>query len=189
VADSFPIYRRGLRGVCEDAGLEVVELEGCGDSPAKANFAAVVAVLRHETDWELLRVCAKAYPIVAVISSLETSVVELAVAAGAVGVIAECGKPEEAVNAIAAALEGKTLLPSRIVREIVHEMADSYLLSAAELEWLRGLVAGLSVGQLDTQAGYSEREMHRHLTKLYARLGVRNRREALSYAERTGLIG
>lgn len=126
---------------------------------------------------------------VVVLPNLSALAVELALSTGATAAIDERARPEEAIETICAAVERKTVLPSGVVHQIVHDVAETHRLSLRELEWLRALDMGRTVGELASQAGYSEREMYRHLNKLYARLGVRNRREALSYAERAGFIG
>jgi DNA-binding NarL/FixJ family response regulator len=54
--------------------------------------------------------------------------------------------------------------------------------SSREIGWLRDLANGVSVGRIAEGAGYSERMMFRLLRDLYARLGARNRTEALMLA-------
>lgn len=56
----------------------------------------------------------------------------------------------------------------------------------AELEWLRALATGDTVGEIAAHAGWPERSMHRHLASLYRRLGVRNRNKAVAWYLRSG---
>jgi DNA-binding NarL/FixJ family response regulator len=61
-------------------------------------------------------------------------------------------------------------------------------LTARELEVLRHVGNGLSVKQVATRLGLSPRTVETHLSKLYRKLGARNRVQALSRAASLGLI-
>lgn len=74
----------------------------------------------------------------------------------------------------AAVLTGGLAIPAYIV------MAG--WLDAQDESYLRGLVYGRTVASIAESAGYSEREIHRRLRTLYARLGARNRNEAVVIA-------
>ena len=62
------------------------------------------------------------------------------------------------------------------------------MLSARDVAWLRALADGVTVASLARASGYSQREMYRLLSALYARLGVDSRTEALLRADRAGLL-
>ena len=57
-----------------------------------------------------------------------------------------------------------------------------------EAEWLRALADGATVAALAERIGYSERETFRMLGELYAKVGVRNRTEAIIWATRHGVL-
>jgi DNA-binding NarL/FixJ family response regulator len=61
-------------------------------------------------------------------------------------------------------------------------------LTARELEILEHVGLGLTVKQVATRLGLSPRTVETHLAKLYRKLGVRNRVQALSRASALGLI-
>jgi DNA-binding NarL/FixJ family response regulator len=61
-------------------------------------------------------------------------------------------------------------------------------LTRRELEILEHVAVGLSVKQVASRVGLSPRTVETHLTKLYRKLGARNRVQALSRAASLGLI-
>ncbi|MDP9483524.1 MAG: response regulator transcription factor [Chloroflexota bacterium] len=61
-------------------------------------------------------------------------------------------------------------------------------LTARELEILEHIGLGLTVKQVASRLGLSPRTVETHLAKLYRKLGVRNRVQALSRASALGLI-
>ncbi|MGH2636240.1 MAG: response regulator [Actinomycetota bacterium] len=74
---------------------------------------------------------------------------------------------------------------ARQTREVSGAQAD---LTERELEILQYVAVGLSVKQVATRLGLSPRTIETHLAKLYRKLGVRNRVQALSRAASLGLI-
>jgi DNA-binding NarL/FixJ family response regulator len=62
-------------------------------------------------------------------------------------------------------------------------------LTGQEIDWLRILGSGVTIGRLADTAGYSERNMKRHLANTYQKLGTTSRVEALIRAAQLGLIG
>lgn len=191
IVDRLPIYRQGLLAALECADMEAVELASLRDLPPGAQFAAVIVVLRSSVDWQRMaafHVERTEQVLVAVLPSLATPIVERALCTGACGVIDASAIPADVVQVIRAALEGKTLLPSEVAHEVLRETAEGHTLSATKIEWLQGLARGLTVGELAKSAGYSEREMHRHLARLYEQLGVQRLKEALLWAERAGFL-
>lgn len=74
---------------------------------------------------------------------------------------------------------------ARQAREISDVRAS---LTARELEILEYVSLGLTVRQVATRLGLSPRTVETHIAKLYRKLGVRNRVQALSRAASLGLI-
>jgi DNA-binding NarL/FixJ family response regulator len=67
-------------------------------------------------------------------------------------------------------------------------MSGRVVLADHEISWLRELAGGLTVAQLAERSGYSERAMFRLLRRVYVRMQVRNRTEALLRAREQGLL-
>jgi DNA-binding NarL/FixJ family response regulator len=74
---------------------------------------------------------------------------------------------------------------ARQTREVSGAQAD---LTERELEILEYVAVGLSVKQVASRLGLSPRTVETHLAKLYRKLGVRNRVQALARAAALGLI-
>lgn len=112
----------------------------------------------------------------------------LAVCTGAVPLDAELAA---IIATVAAARQGNALLPAEVARELLCATAVPGTppgLSRQETAWLRRLADGDTVTALARGAGYSEREMYRRLSSMYAQLGAGTRTEALLRAERFGLL-
>jgi DNA-binding NarL/FixJ family response regulator len=107
--------------------------------------------------------------------------------------IARDALPETVRKVFDAAVAGKSLLPVEVVRGLVTPQSspeEEYdnVPSPQEIGWLRELAFGTTVARLADRAGYSERAMFRLLRDLYARIGVRNRTEALMRAQEHGWL-
>jgi DNA-binding NarL/FixJ family response regulator len=92
---------------------------------------------------------------------------------------------------VGAAVRRRTLLPRRIAFEVANAngaKSPAVKLSAQETQWIRGLASGVTVAELADRVGYSERELYRLLKRLYTRLGVERRSEALVRAGTLGLV-
>jgi DNA-binding NarL/FixJ family response regulator len=191
VVDSVPIFRRSLAFACANAGVQALEFDTLASVSTIEVPAAVVASLRSEQDWDHFAAYAAdgcTQPLIVVIPNSSPPIIELAISLGASAFIDGAASPDDAVETIHAALGQKTLMPSDVLHELVTRRGDEALLAPSELEWLKRLASGMTVADLAEHAGYSQRQMFRQLSKLYARLGVRGRREALAYAERAGLL-
>lgn len=66
--------------------------------------------------------------------------------------------------------------------------AEPPRLERHDLELLRYLASGISVTEIARQTSYSRRHVHRELERLYRKLGVGNRSEAVVWSIRRGLI-
>jgi DNA-binding NarL/FixJ family response regulator len=156
-----------------------------------SRLSALVVVLRAESEASLIaewRARFMRCPIVAVLPSLQATLVERVFAAGASGVVACCADPREFTEMVQAAIEGKTVLPCELVRQLAGKAEGTSALSLTERRWLKALAEGCTVCDLARRSAYSERQMHRRLGAVYARLGARGKTEALLRAERAGLL-
>lgn len=143
----------------------------------------------------------------------ETStIVDLRTAAPNVAVIAllpsiDAGRELSAVRAGAAAVEtwdvdaatlghivdlvacDHTVLKSSMAQRLaLGEESTLSRISASEIGWLAALARGETVTAVAHDAGFSEREMYRRLSDVYARLGARDKTHALLIATKLGLI-
>jgi DNA-binding NarL/FixJ family response regulator len=155
----------------------------------------VLLTLIEQADWRLLARLCRAGPPVLVVAVLPAATLEnyvRAVSLGAAGAVPRATGRRELREAVLAVSAGKSLLPHDVVQALAHppEPAGTpeAVPSATDLQWLRDLADGLTVGRLADRAGYSERMMFRRLRDLYGRVGAGSRAEALFVAKERGWI-
>jgi DNA-binding NarL/FixJ family response regulator len=194
VSDPLPIYRQGMLATLAAAGYAA---EAAGDllDWAQQEYRLVVMLtLWTPADWavlERLRDERPAVVVVAVLPEADPHAYVRAVAAGATSAVPRDAAPETVRRIVEDVLRGISSLPAEAVAALAapHErpthMPEP---SPPERDWLRELAVGATVAQLAERSGYSERAMFRLLRELYARLGVRNRTEALMLAQRRGWL-
>lgn len=193
VVDRIPTFRAGLAAVLEQGGFDVAEPE---PPDLRMSYdrvdAAVVTV--HTADMHTIRELLADFPdliVVAVLVSPATADFHGALRAGAHAGVLWDSKPDDIVAVLRAAIAGQTLLPTPIVRSLAEssiERPERGTLRDDEVRWLRAIARGTSVVRLARNEGYSQREIFRRLADLYARMGVRNRHEAVALASRWGLL-
>jgi two-component system NarL family response regulator len=81
----------------------------------------------------------------------------------------------------------------KIARKVIAEFQenkvdDQYLLSEREKEILRGIEQGLAYKQIADKLSISPHTVHSHIKKIYEKLQVQNRQEALSSARKKCII-
>jgi DNA-binding NarL/FixJ family response regulator len=146
-------------------------------------------------DWALLSRLHEAradITVIAVLADLSTRSYVQAILGGAVVAVPRDALPETLRKVFEAVVSGESVLPVEVVRALAapestpEEPVD--VLSAHEISWLRELAHGTTVAHLAHRMGYSERAMYRLLRVLYARLGARNRTDALMRAHQRGWL-
>ena len=194
VSDPVPAYRRGLCAALGEAGFTPHDAHGLEDLAAPAGRSAVLATLVLPDDTPRLARWRATNPGLVIVAMLQQPVVtsyQQALEAGADAAVAWDATPETVVKVLQAALDDHVLLPVAVARalaaprEIRPELPT---VSAWEARWLRMMASGMTVAELAREASYSEREMFRLLNRLYQRMGVRHRSEALVKAAQAGLL-
>jgi len=187
-----PVLERGLRVVLTEAGFHVGDAGQTTGWTRDGGRRLVVTVDDDASlrDLEELQVRVPGLLSVVLLAQASTWGYARALSrcTGAVPVDAEV---EDLVTAVRAASRECAIVPTRVARQLAVGMAPDEAapaLGEQQVGWLRELVNGATVGSLARSAGYSEREMYRLLSALYARLGVTTRTEALLRADRWGLL-
>lgn len=129
-------------------------------------------------------------PGVGIVASSEPENVMAALRWGAHAVVSRHCHPHDLLRAVQAAVHGQCLIPDAALRTLVLAAPPerpAVELDDHEVRWLAMLAEGRSIPALAAAVGYSERAMFRLLAALYARMGARNRVEALIIATRAGL--
>jgi DNA-binding NarL/FixJ family response regulator len=189
VSDPLPLVRQGIVASLDhlSAGVEdPADLVAWAHRPDRR---VVLLTVVAADDWEILAdLCRLPVSVVVVALLADASVANYvrAISAGAAGVVPRTVTGTGLRSVFQAAVEGKTLLPTDVVRALAGRQPDNAPAddrpTDRELSWLRDLAAGMSVGRIAERAGYSERMMFRLLRAVYAKLGTRSRTEALMLA-------
>lgn len=190
-----PTVQRGLVSVLADSGYKPVPLADLESWTPGTGGSAVIVVVRDEDMKKSVRLFCDDHPHVPLVGiSPDPTVGALAeiIRIGAATAVGEDDPTEQLIGALQNALNGLTLLPLDIARAMAARVpppADpSAWITEDELGWLNSLTKRVTVPELARNAGYSEREMFRVLQRMYQRIGVTSRTEAIVWATKNGLL-
>ncbi|WP_370948747.1 response regulator [Amycolatopsis sp. cg5] len=209
VADDQALVRTGFRMILTADGIDVV-------AEASTGAEAVDAVHRTRPDVVLMDIRmpdldgleatrriltgGENEPRVLILTTFDLDhYVYAALSAGASGFLLKDVTPEHLVAAIRLVRSGDALLAPTITRRLVERFAsreagtatvhrDLATLTARELEVLRLLAQGLSNSELAARLHLSEATVKTHVARILAKLGLRDRVQAVVVAYETGLI-
>ncbi|MGD0555897.1 MAG: response regulator transcription factor [Streptosporangiaceae bacterium] len=205
IADDQALVRGGFRLILGAAGMEVA-------AEAATGVEAVAAVREHQPDVVLMDIrmphmdgieatrqilAANDEVRVLILTTFDLDrYVYDALAAGASGFLLKDVTPEHLVAAVRLVRTGDALLAPSITRRLVSRFAPAYggvsgdlsTLTPRELEVL-GLVArGMSNSEIAAELVLSEATVKTHVARLLAKLGLRDRVQAVVLAYESGLI-
>lgn len=194
IVDRIPVYAEGLASVVSDAGFRPEVTDDPLSWLCTSKGPLFVAV-RTSRDVELLATLHRLRPeaiVIAIVSEPTAAAYGSALEAGACAAMPESASVDELLRVIDAATRGLTVLPCDVARDIATgrrlEPSPDAPVTDEEREWLQSLACGATIARLGRQHGYSERTMHRLLQRLYRRMSVGGREEALVKAARWGVI-
>jgi DNA-binding NarL/FixJ family response regulator len=113
--------------------------------------------------------------------------VHRAVQAGAAGYLPKSSGPEELLDAIRTIHKGRRYFPTAITAALESRAARSEL-SEREREVLEMLVRGRSNKEIAISLGISENTVKVHTTRVFEKLGVADRLEAVTVAIQRGIV-
>jgi DNA-binding NarL/FixJ family response regulator len=191
--DPLPLYRQGIIAVLADFEHILEEPADLLFWASKKEQRIVLMSVTSELDWSLLARASKLGGRVTLIALLEDLSIEAcirALSSGASSVAARAARPEDIRLVVTQALAGRSPLPNDVVAALVARLGspEENPLSEQDRQWLRALSNGVTVTQMASDMGYSERAMYRLLRDLYGRMSVRNRTEAVLKASQSGWI-
>lgn len=209
VADDQALVRAGFRMILTADGIEVV-------AEATNGSEAVDAVRQHRPDVVLMDIrmpgmdgltatrqilsgVAEAPRVIMLTTFDLDHYVYAALTAGASGFLLKDVTPEQLVGAVSLVRTGDALLAPAITRRLVQRFAhhdaeappphrDLATLTPRELEVLGLLAHGLSNAELAARLHLSEATVKTHVARILAKLGLRDRVQAVVVAYRTGLV-
>lgn len=184
-----------MAAILEEGGFDVAVFDSLSEWTPGVGGSAIVA----QTDDELIEKTIQLHginhphiPLVAVVREPGPALVAHLYRIGAAGVLDENDEVSVFPNALEAVLEGRTMLTLTVARSMAEYVPRHYdtarWISNDEADWLRAMAAGRTVSEIAEDAGFSERAMFRLLRRLYTRIGVANRTEALVWATRNGVL-
>ena len=188
-----PVHSRGLAALLSQSGFTPVLPLDPTDWARSSREPPLLLVLDSAAGLELAASVVRARPDAQVLALVQRTTADdyraaLAACTAAVPLTAEL---PEIVAALTAVRQGLLVLPAAVARQLLTSRpapAAAPALEPRERAWLRGLTENATVAGLGRASGYSEREMYRLLSGLYARLGATNRTQALLRAQELGLL-
>ncbi|GII00911.1 response regulator [Planobispora takensis] len=118
-----------------------------------------------------------------------------ALTAGASGFLLKDVRANELAEAVRTVARGEALLAPRITRRLIAEFArqrrprqDDGPLTPRETEVLRLIAQGLSNGEIAAALVVTEHTVKTHVARILAKLGLRDRTQAVIHAYETGLV-
>ncbi|MED7949676.1 response regulator transcription factor [Streptomyces sp. BE303] len=127
-----------------------------------------------------------------------------ALRAGASGFLLKNSRPEELLGAIRDVARGDAVVSPRVTRRLLDRFAHRLpaagddgggdaerlrVLTAREREVLLGVARGLTNTELAAALGLAEPTVKKHLGRVMAKLGLRDRVQAVIFAYECGLVG
>jgi DNA-binding NarL/FixJ family response regulator len=203
LVDDHRLVREGLRRTLEDAGFEVVgEAENGADGldlaerlrPHVVLMDVSMPVVDGITATRRMRTRAPDSRVVVLTMHADTDLVEQARAAGAAGYLIKDASGEEVVTAVRRALEGQRVISPGIgavadpVEPLDEPHEDTPHLTDREAQILQMLADGCSPAEVAERLFISPKTVRNHLSKVYEKLGVNSRSQAIVTALQHGLI-
>ena len=207
LVDDHEIYRAGLRGLLEEAGIDIVGEAASGEVAlelVEAKHPNVVIMDLNmpgiggiEAARQIAIVAPLARVIMLTVSSAAPDITD-AVLAGACGYLLKSATTQEIVSGIAAASRGDALLSPSVAAKLLERVREqparpnipdptSASLTDRELEVLRLLSSGMDNAEIGRTLFISPSTVKNHISSILLKLQIENRIQAAVYAVRSGL--
>ena len=206
IGDDQPLMRAGFRAVLESTGSMVVVAE------AATGEEAVRAATEHRPDVVLMDIrmpgmdgieATRRLPghrvLILTTFGLDEYIVD-ALRAGASGFLLKDAPTQELIDAVRAVAAGDAVLSTKVTRQLLDQVARKLPaavrrdggeladLTAREREVLGLLAGGLSNAEIAEALVVAEPTVKTHVSAVLAKLGLRDRVQAVIYAYENGLV-
>ena len=203
IADDHPLYREAERIQVERTfpGAETILVGSSTEAIARLNqdrsieLVLVDLVMPGSSDAQgVQRVveAARGIPVVVVSGSTEPGDIRASIAAGAKAFVPKTIDPQVFTSALTIVAAGGSYVPVEFLTDgpaaATSRPPGSDLLAPREFEILRLLVAGQSNKEIARELGIQEVTVKVNLTRIFSRLGARNRAQAAAIAVKMKLL-
>lgn len=209
VVDDEPLVRMGIRAVLDrQPDISVVAEAGNGLEAVRVCEVARPDVVLMDLRMPVLdgigatgRLLASAAPPrIVVLTTFDVDEhVYAALRAGASAFLTKDSPPEQVLDAVRAVAAGDTLVSPRITRRLIEAYTSLpapsrgvpprlAALTERELEVLRAMARGRTNARIAQDLFLSEATVKSHVTKVFAKLGIADRAQAVIVAYETGLV-
>jgi DNA-binding NarL/FixJ family response regulator len=193
VLNAPPIWMLGLAHALEASDYSLEELPTSVPPSESKRFSAVIVGIGDRADLDVVVRLREEDSNSVVITLLDELSVESAGASlrvGASSFVTLDSPANEVVLALEGALADRTVIPVAVARSLARSNTrrGDFQIPEEDLDVLKSLASGETVRGLGARLGYSEREMYRRLRRIYGRLGVSDRTDALLMLARLGLL-
>jgi len=189
--DPLPLFQRGVIDALKSNEILVEAPVDILAWAAQGGQRVIILTLASSMDWSLLEKLSDKNTFIAVLDEATTALSVKALHLGAESVIIRSATVSTLRRALEAVLAGDSMVPRSVIRSLLRSsppVGERTRIPEEQIEWLRSLASGSTIARLATKAGYSERAMYRLLNRLYSRMGVKNRTEALMKASERGWL-
>src|SRR4051812_27770360 len=208
LVDDHEIYRAGLRGLLEEAGIDIVGEAANGETALTLveekhpNVVIMDLNMPGVGGIEAARQIATVAPLTRVImltvSSAAPDITD-AVLAGACGYLLKSATTTEIVTGISAAARGEALLSPSVAAKLLDRVREAPVRAAVpdaaqasltdrELEVLKLLSSGMDNAEIGRTLFISPSTVKNHISSILLKLQIENRIQAAVYAVRSGLV-
>ncbi len=209
IADDQELVRTGFRVILEAEGdIEVIaEAENGNEAVRQAALAKPEVVLMDIRMPELDGLAATEQilrqqdpPTIVVLTTFDQNeYIYRALRAGAAGFLLKDAPSSRLIAAVRAAATGDSLIEPSITQRLVERFAEPVAapgipdqlaqLTERELDVLRLITRGLSNAEIAAEMVVAETTVKTHVARILAKLGVRDRVQAVVVAYETGFVG
>lgn len=191
VCDSSEVFAAGLMTLLRDAGIDAASVAEPLAWAAQTLTSGLVLAVHNQRAHHLLRALHAHFPELPVLALVVDDTLETLISVmrdGAAAVLPAETRSVGIISAVRSVLAGHVLMPAKLAQHLLSGEAFSHAEVAADSLWLRELAAGQTISALARSHGCSERTLYRSLKKLYARLEVDNRSQAILVGSQRGLV-